>query len=254
MDKLLDFSDSVGLITGAGSGFGRALAIALHERGAKLVLTDINESGLQSTASLLPDSSKVLTIACDVAQEDSSIDSVALAMKEFGRLDFAVNNAGIAHPQGPMHEMTNEIYDSQFAVNVKGVGFGIKHQAKVMLKQGSGHILNISSVAGLGGAPKGGAYSAAKHAVIGLSKTAAIEYARYNVRVNTICPFFSPTDIMNIEGLSTQAEKDKLGLGAPIKRISTIDEIVNVMVLILSPANTYMTGQSIAIDGGVTAW
>jgi NAD(P)-dependent dehydrogenase (short-subunit alcohol dehydrogenase family) len=254
MDKLLDFSDSVGLITGAGSGFGRALAMALHERGAKLVLTDINESGLQSTASLLPDSSKVLTIACDVAQEDSSIDSVALAMKEFGRLDFAVNNAGIAHPQGPMHEMTNEIYDSQFAVNVKGVGFGIKHQAKVMLKQGSGHILNISSVAGLGGAPKGGAYSAAKHAVIGLSKTAAIEYARYNVRVNTICPFFSPTDIMNIEGLSTQAEKDKLGLGAPIKRISTIDEIVNVMVLILSPANTYMTGQSIAIDGGVTAW
>ena len=254
MDKLLDFSDSVGLITGAGSGFGRALAIALHERGAKLVLTDINESGLQSTASLLPDSSKVLTIACDVAQEDSSIDSVALAMKEFGRLDFAVNNAGIAHPQGPIHEMTNEIYDSQFAVNVKGVGFGIKHQAKVMLKQGSGHILNISSVAGLGGAPKGGAYSAAKHAVIGLSKTAAIEYARYNVRVNTICPFFSPTDIMNIEGLSTQAEKDKLGLGAPIKRISTIDEIVNVMVLILSPANTYMTGQSIAIDGGVTAW
>jgi NAD(P)-dependent dehydrogenase (short-subunit alcohol dehydrogenase family) len=254
MDKLLDFSDSVGLITGAGSGFGRALAMALHERGAKLVLTDINESGLQSTASLLPDSSKVLTIACDVAQEDSSIDSVALAMKEFGRLDFAVNNAGIAHPQGPMHEMTNEIYDSQFAVNVKGVGFGIKHQAKVMLKQGSGHILNISSVAGLGGAPKGGAYSAAKHAVIGLSKTAAIEYARYNVRVNTICPFFSPTDIMNIEGLSTQAEKDKLGLGAPIKRISTIDEIVNVMVLMLSPGNSYMTGQSIAIDGGVTAW
>lgn len=254
MDKLLDFSDSTGLITGAGSGFGKALAIALHERGANLVLTDINESGLQSTAALLPDSSKVRTITCDVAQEESSIDSVGLAMKEFGRLDFAVNNAGIAHPQGPMHEMTNEIYDSQFAVNVKGVGFGIKHQAKVMLKQGSGHILNISSVAGLGGAPKGGAYSAAKHAVIGLSKTAAIEYARYNVRVNTICPFFSPTDIMNIEGLSTQAEKDKLGLGAPIKRISTIDEIVNVMVLILSPANTYMTGQSIAIDGGVTAW
>ena len=254
MDKLLDFSESVGLITGAGSGFGRSLALALNERGAKLILTDINASSLQETLELLPNPKQAESLVCDVANEASAQQSVDLAVRNYKRLDFAINNAGIAHPQGPMHEMTNEIYDSQFAVNVKGVGFGIKHQAKIMLKQSSGHILNISSVAGLGGAPKGGVYSAAKHAVIGLTKTAAVEYARYGVRVNAICPFFSPTDIMNIEGLSTQEEKERLGLGAPIKRISTIDEIVNAMVLVLSPQNTYMTGQCIAVDGGVTAW
>jgi NAD(P)-dependent dehydrogenase (short-subunit alcohol dehydrogenase family) len=254
MDKLLDFSHSVGLITGAGSGFGRALALALHQRGAKLILTDINNDALMATADILADQHSVCILCADVAKESAAKDSVALALNQFTRLDFAVNNAGIAHPQAAMHEMTEEIYDHQFAVNVKGVGFGIKHQAMAMLKQGSGHILNVSSLAGLGGAPKGGAYSAAKHAVIGMTRTAAIEYARHNVRVNAICPFFSPTDIMKIEGLSTAADKQKLGMGSPMKRISTIDEIVNVMVLMLSPGNTYMNGQSIAVDGGVTAW
>jgi NAD(P)-dependent dehydrogenase (short-subunit alcohol dehydrogenase family) len=254
MDKLLDFSDSVGLITGAGGGFGRALAIALNARGAKLVLTDINQQSLDETTAMLAQPGSTQSLCADVSKESSAVDSVALALQHFSKLDFAVNNAGIAHPQGAMHEMTEEIYDSQFAVNVKGVGFGMKHQAKVMLKQGSGHILNISSLAGLGGTPKGGAYSAAKHAVLGMTRTAAVEYGRYNVRANAICPFFSPTDIMNIGGLITDEDKKKLGMGSPMKRISTIDEIVNVMVLILSPANTYMNGQSIAIDGGVTAW
>lgn len=254
MDKLLDFSDSVGLITGAGSGFGRALAIALNARGAKLVLTDINQASLEETLSMLAQAQRTKILCADVAKESCAIESVEMALSHFSKLDFAVNNAGIAHPQGAMHEMTEQIYDSQFAVNVKGVGFGMKHQVKAMLKQRSGHILNISSLAGLGGAPKGGAYSAAKHAVIGMTRTAAVEYGRYNVRVNAICPFFSPTDIMNIDGLATPEEKQKLGMGSPMKRISTIDEIVNVMVLILSPGNTYMNGQSIAIDGGVTAW
>jgi NAD(P)-dependent dehydrogenase (short-subunit alcohol dehydrogenase family) len=254
MDSLLDFSDSVGIITGAGSGFGRALAQALNQRGAKLILTDINEKALQASHDSLVNPSIAHTFACDVSKESSSQQTVAIALKHYEKLDFAVNNAGIAHPQSAIHELTEEMYDQQFAVNVKGVGFGIKHQAIAMLKQGSGHILNVSSLAGLGGAPKGGAYSAAKHAVIGLTRTAAVEYGRYNVRVNAICPFFSPTDIMNIEGLISAQDKQKLGMGSPMKRISEIHEIVNVMVLMLSPANTYMTGQSIAVDGGVTAW
>ncbi|MBT1449427.1 SDR family oxidoreductase [Glaciecola sp. XM2] len=254
MDKLLDFSDSVGLITGAGSGFGRALAIALNERGAKLVLTDIDSASLEQTRTLVKQAELVHTLTNDVSLESSAQESVDMAIKQFGKLDFAVNNAGIAHPQAAIHELTEQMYDQQFAVNVKGVGFGIKHQALAMLKQGSGHILNVSSLAGLGGAPKGGAYSAAKHAVIGLTRTAAVEYGRYNVRVNAICPFFSPTDIMKIDGLSTPEDKKKLGMGSPIKRISEIDEIVTVMVLMLSPRNTYMNGQSIAVDGGVTAW
>ncbi|MFC4699606.1 SDR family NAD(P)-dependent oxidoreductase [Glaciecola siphonariae] len=254
MDKLLDFSESVGIITGASSGFGRALALALNQRGARLVLSDINQAGLEQTIAALPQKQRATPLIADVAKEQSAIDAVTLAQDTFSGLSFAVNNAGIAHPQGAIHEMTDEIYDSQFAVNVKGVGFGMKHQVKAMLANKNGHILNVSSLAGLGGAPKGGAYSAAKHAVIGLTRTAAVEYARYGVRVNAICPFFSPTDIMNIEGLQSEQDKHKLGLGSPMKRISTIDEIVNVMVLMLSPHNTYMNGQCIAVDGGVSAW
>ncbi|WP_395342811.1 SDR family NAD(P)-dependent oxidoreductase [Ningiella sp. W23] len=254
MDPLLNYENKVGLITGAGTGFGRELAIALNSRGAKLILTDIDKNSLTQTYNYLGEQSNALTLCGDVANEEHCEAAVSLAIEQFTRLDFAVNNAGIAHPQGAMHEMTEEIYDRQFAVNVKGVGFGMKHQAKAMLKQADGHILNVSSLAGLGGAPKGGAYSAAKHAVIGMTKTAAIEYARYNVRVNAICPFFSPTNIMNIEGLKSDEDKMKLGLGSPMKRISRVDEIVNVMVLMLSPGNTYMNGQTIAVDGGVTAW
>lgn len=254
MDKLLDFSEEVAILTGAASGFGRALAIALNERGCKLILSDINENGLLETQAMLTNPQECVIHTLDVSKEESGKLMVEAALKSFGKLTIAINNAGIAHKQGPLHEMTSEIFDQQFDVNVKGVAFGMKYQIPAMLKLGGGHVLNISSLAGVGGAPKGSAYSAAKHAVVGLTRTAAIEYGRYNVRSNAICPFFSPTDIMNIEGLLSEDDKQKLGAGSPMKRISQIDEIVSVMVLILSPSNTYMNGQTIAVDGGVTAW
>ncbi|MFT6268411.1 MAG: NAD(P)-dependent dehydrogenase (short-subunit alcohol dehydrogenase family) [Alphaproteobacteria bacterium] len=254
MDKLLDFSEQVAIITGASSGFGRALAIGLNERGCKLVLSDINAEGLAQTKSMLATPANCETHMLDVAKEESAEIMVASAMEKFGALTIAVNNAGIAHKQAALHQMTNDIFDKQFDINVKGVAFGMKHQIQAMLKQGKGHVLNISSLAGIGGTPKGAAYSAAKHAVVGLTRTAAVEYGRYNVRSNAICPFFSPTDIINVEGQASEEDKQKLGMGSPMKRISTIDEIVNVMILILSPGNSYMNGQTIAIDGGVTAW
>jgi NAD(P)-dependent dehydrogenase (short-subunit alcohol dehydrogenase family) len=254
MDKLLDFSQQVAIITGASSGFGRALAIGLNARGCKLVLSDINEKGLNETRAMLSNPHDCVTHILDVVREQSGQTMVESAMERFGALTIAVNNAGIAHQQTSLHKMTGDIFDKQFDINVKGVAFGMKHQIQAMLKQGKGHILNISSLAGIGGTPKGAAYSAAKHAVVGLTRTAAVEYGRYNVRCNAICPFFSPTEIMNIEGLLSTDDKHKLGMGSPMKRISEIDEIVNVMILILSPGNTYMNGQTIAIDGGVTAW
>lgn len=254
MDKLLDFSDQVAILTGAASGFGRALAIGLSARGCKLVLSDINESGLLKTQSMLADPNKSIVHILDVSKEQSGKIMVEAALKSFGSLTIAINNAGIAHKQSPLHEMTNEIFDQQFDVNVKGVAFGMKYQIPAMLKLGGGHVLNVSSLAGLGGTPKGAAYSAAKHAVVGLTRTAAIEYGRYNVRSNAICPFFSPTDIINVGGTLSEQDKQKLGAGSPMKRISHVEEIVNVMILMLSPCNTYMNGQTIAVDGGVTAW
>lgn len=254
MDKLLNFEDQVAIITGAASGFGRALAVALNQRGCALALSDINLAGLEETKSALSNPENCVIQEGNVSEESSSESLVNAAIEKFGKLTIAVNNAGIAHPQAPSHELTESIFDQQFDVNVKGVAFGMKYQIPAMLKTGAGHILNVSSLAGIGGAPKGGAYSAAKHAVVGLTRTAAVEYARYNVRTNAICPFFSPTDIMKIEGLESEEDKRKLGAGSPMKRISNINEIVNVMVLMLSPGNSFMNGQTIAVDGGVTAW
>ncbi|WP_412973115.1 SDR family NAD(P)-dependent oxidoreductase [Glaciecola sp. MF2-115] len=254
MDSLLDFSNKTAIITGAANGFGKKLALELNKRGCNLVLSDINKEGLEETKSSLPFPDKAYILVGDVADEMNSKSLVELAVSQFGSLDIAVNNAGIAHEMAATHELTEAIFDSQFAVNVKGVAFGMKYQIPAMLKSGHGHVLNISSLAGLGGAPKAGAYVAAKHAVTGLTKTAAVEYARHNIQVNAVCPFFSPTNIMNVEGLNTEEARAMLAKGSPMKRLGDPQEMVNVMLLLLSPGNTYMNGQTIAIDGGVTAW
>lgn len=254
MDSLLDFTDHVVLITGAGSGFGRLLAQGLAQRGAKLVLSDVNENALTEVRQALASSCDATTLAGDIALESVNQSLVEAAVNQFGRLDIAVNNAGIAHQPAPVHQITEDIIDRQFAVNVKGVMFGMKYQLPLMLAQKQGHILNVSSLAGLGGAPKGAAYAAAKHAVAGVTRTAAVEYGRKNVRVNAICPFYSPTNILNIDGYNTPEAQAQLGMGSPMKRLADPQEIVNTMLLLLSPGNSYMNGQTIAVDGGVTAW
>ena len=255
MDPLLNFENHTVLITGAASGFGRLLAISLAERGANLVLGDIDHDGLRETANLLScGPERVAFQVNDVASEEDCKALAALALERFGTLDIAINNAGIAHLPVPIHELTEAVMDKQFDVNVKGVLFGMKYQAVAMLKQGKGHILNVSSMAGLGGAPKGGAYVAAKHAVSGLTRTAAIEYGRKNVRVNAICPFYSPTNILNVDGFNTDEARAQMAQGSPMKRLGDPQEIVNTMMLLISPGNSYMNGQTIAVDGGVSAW
>ncbi len=254
MDPLLNFSNLTALITGAGSGFGLKLAEGLASRGANLVLSDINEENLEKTKQSVSTQTQVVALAGDISSESLNKKLVELALSTFGQLDIAVNNAGIAHDPAPVHEMTEEVIDKQFGVNVKGVMFGMKYQLPVMLKQKGGHILNVSSLAGLGGAPKGGAYAAAKHAVSGITRTAAIEYGRKNVRVNAICPFYSPTNILNVDGYNTPEAQQQLAMGSPMKRLADPQEVVNTMMLMLSPGNSYMNGQTIAVDGGVTAW
>lgn len=253
MDELLDFSGHVAIITGAGSGFGQLLTLGLVQRGCKLVIGDIDEKNLAKTIELASEQgSNIISQTCDVAKESDDKALVDCALKHFGRLDIAVNNAGIAHELSPLHLLTSQTMDRQWDINVKGVFFGMKYQIAAMLAQGSGHILNVSSMAGIGGAPKGGAYAAAKHAVAGLTKTAAVEYARKGIRCNAICPFYSPTAIL--KGHDSPESQAQLARGTPIKRLATPQEIVNAMLLILSPGNSYMNGQTIAVDGGVSAW
>lgn len=255
MDALLDFSGQVAIITGAASGFGRLLSKGLAERGCHLVISDIDEEALaQTQAACNTGENRVIIQRCDVSDEEQCRALVETALSEFGRLDIGVNNAGIAHPLAPIHQLTGEVLDRQMAVNVNGVMYGMKHQIAAMLTKGSGHVLNISSMAGLGGAPKGGAYAAAKHAVVGLTRTAAVEYGRAGIRCNAICPFFSPTNIMAIDGFDSEENQARLAQGSPMKRLADPQEVVNTMILMLSPGNSYMNGQTIAIDGGVSAW
>ena len=252
MDPLLDFTGKVAVITGAAQGFGKLLAEELAQRGAKLVISDINEAQVHQVADAIASKGgEVIALKCDVSINEECKAMVDAAIEHFGRVDIGVNNAGVAHGFHPLHEIEESLMDSQFAVNVKGVQFGMKHQIAQMLTQEGGAILNVSSMAGLGGAARVGAYSMAKHAVIGLTKTGAVEYGRHNIRINAICPFFTLTQM--VTDMADANMQGKMSLGAPMKRLGEPKEIVAMMLMMLSPANTYMTGQCIAIDGGVSA-
>lgn len=252
MDPLLDFTDKVAVITGAAQGFGKLLAESLAERGAKLVIGDIKETEVMAVAeNLSAKGAAVIGMRCDVSNNDNCKAMVDAAVKNFGQLNIAVNNAGVAHEFMPLHEIDESIMDSQFAINVKGVQFGMRYQISQMLTQGEGAILNVSSMAGLCGAARGSAYAMAKHAVIGLTKTGAVEYARSNIRINAICPFFTLTPM--VTSFADETMQGKMSKGAPMGRLGEPKEIVAMMLMMLSPANTYMTGQCIAIDGGVSA-
>ena len=252
MDPLLDFTGKVAVITGAAQGFGKLLAEALAQRGAKLVISDVNEAGVKKVADEIASTgAEIIALKCDVSKNEDCKAMVDKAIENFGRVDIGVNNAGVAHGFNAFHEIDEALMDSQFAVNVKGVQFGMSHQIAQMLKQEGGAILNVSSMAGLSGAPKVGAYAMAKHAVIGLTKTAAVEYGRHNIRVNAICPFFTLTQM--VTDMADISMQDKMSRGAPMKRLGEPKEIVAMMLMMLSPENTYMTGQCIAIDGGVSA-
>lgn len=250
LDPLLDFTNKVVLLTGAASGFGAIMAQEFSERGAKMVLGDINEAGLNELAASLP--GDVITRLCDVTKEADCQALVEAAEAEFGRLDIAINNAGGGQPLGKINTVSEETLDRQFALNAKSVALGMKHQINQMLKQGDGGaILNVSSMAGLSGAPTIGGYCMAKHAVIGATRTAAVEFAKQNIRVNAVCPFFSPTPLITDSALAPAQET--LAQGSPMKRLGSPEEMTNVMLMLCSPGNTYMTGQAIAVDGGVSA-
>ena len=250
--RLESYRDQTVMITGAAGGFGALLAAELAQTGARLVLADRDAEGLERLArTLLDTGAQVLAQRCDVTSEAEVQSVVAAAVRRFGRLDVGINNAGILLPMKSLAETTEADLDRSFAVNVKGVFFGMKHQILQMLAQDGGVILNVASLAGLSGAPKLAAYAAAKHAVVGLTRTAAAEYARNNIRVNAVCPFYSATPM--VTGSEIGAKQDMLAQGAPVKRLGRPDEMVAAMLMLCAKENSYMTGQAVAVDGGVSA-
>ena len=251
------------LITGAAGGFGKSASGLFAEQGANLVLTDFNEKGLLELADDLQSTGvSIATLVGSVAEEDHCRETVELAMKTFGRLDVAINNAGIGHDPAKTADIDSKQADMTLQVDLMGVFYGMKHQIPVMKAAHKEHsrsssILNIASLAGLGGAPTLGMYAAAKFGVVGLTKSAALEYARRGIRINALCPAFARTPMVEdgllAAGGGTKEAEDFLTRGVPMRRLAEPEEITRSMLWICDPRNSFMTGQAVALDGGTSA-
>ncbi|MCB9455604.1 MAG: glucose 1-dehydrogenase [Anaerolineaceae bacterium] len=237
------------LVTGAGSGIGRAAALALAAEGASIVVSDVSVPGGEETADqIIHAGGKALFVQADVTRSDDVAALVKTTVEAFGRLDVAVNNAGVSGDmQGRLHEFDEAAFDHVIGVNLKGVWLCMKHELPVMMAQNSGVIVNMSSVSGLIGAPRIGAYSASKHGVIGLTRTAAAEYARFNIRVNALCPAFTDTPMVE------PMDKERIIATNPMKRLGRPEEIAAGVVWLCSDASSFVNGQALAMDGGLTA-
>ena len=241
------------LITGALTGIGRATALAFAKQGARIVIAGRrDEAGRNLVAELREIGAEAEYWRADVRHEDDVRSLIDKTVAHFGRLDIAVNNAATEGPRGLITEQTAESYAATFDTNVLGVLLSMKHELRVMLPQGSGSIVNVSSAYGRIGAPGATVYVASKHAVEGMTKSAALEVAETSVRVNVVAP--GPTDTgMLTRFTGTDENKAALVSTVPIKRLATPEEIAHVIVFVASANASYMTGASIPVDGGMLA-
>jgi NAD(P)-dependent dehydrogenase (short-subunit alcohol dehydrogenase family) len=241
----------VAIVTGASTGIGRATAFALAAEGAAVVIADIDvERGKQTAQEIVDKGSEALFVETDVADDASVAAMVERTVDEFGGLDLAFNNAGIEGTPATTHTCTPDNWQRTLAVNLTGVWSCMRHEIPRMLDRGGGSIVNCSSVAGLVGFANIPAYTASKHGVVGLTKTAALEYAKEGVRVNAVCPGVIDTEMVDrFTGQQPEAEAALLG-SEPIGRLGRPEEIADAVVWLCSPRASFVTGQAIAIDGG----
>jgi NAD(P)-dependent dehydrogenase (short-subunit alcohol dehydrogenase family) len=246
-------SAPVVLITGALTGIGRATAIAFAHEGARVAISGRrDEAGQKLLAELRELGIEAEYWRADVRHDEDVRDLVNKTITRFGRLDIAVNNAGTEGSGGLVTEQTAESYAATFDTNVLGTLLSMKHELRVMLPQGSGSIVNISSAYGSVGAPGASVYVASKHAVEGLTKSAALEVAGTGVRVNVVAPGTTDTGMLT-RFASTDENKAALVATVPFKRLGTPEEIAQVIVFVASAKASYMTGASIPVDGGMLA-
>lgn len=249
-----DFEGKVALVTGAATGIGRATAIAFAKSGASVVVSDVNTTKGSETANIIKGEAGDATfVECDVSASADVEALISQVLKMHGRLDAAHNNAGVEGARVPLVDLTEDQWDEVMAVNLKGVWMCMKHEIPQMLEQGGGAIVNTSSVAGLMGMKGSTAYGTAKHGVIGLTKTAALEYADRGVRVNAVCPGAVRTP-MTERLMGNDPEREAMYMSIqPIGRFGTTAEIANMVVWLCSDAASLVTGTAIPIDGGVMA-
>lgn len=251
----MNFTDKVAIVTGSGSGIGRASAILFASSGAKVVVSDVNQEGAKETYdTIIAAGRTAINIPCDVSQRDQVENLFAQAKSHFGRVDIAINNAGIGGILEFTHKYPDNMYEKIMRINVDGVWYCMQEALKMMLEQGEGgSIVNISSVAGLGAAPRMSAYAASKHAVLGLTRTAANEYGKYNIRVNAICPTIIETPMGMAYADEESGIIEMIKHTIPMKRFGQAEEVAKSIAWLCSEGSSFVTGMELRVDGGMKA-
>jgi NAD(P)-dependent dehydrogenase (short-subunit alcohol dehydrogenase family) len=249
-----DFTGQVAFVTGASSGMGLATARAFAASGAAVALADINEDAVNAAAKQLADDGhQVLALVCDVTDEDQVAAAVDRTVEAFGRLDVAYNNAGIMPPPTDAADESADQFDRVQNINLRGIWASVKHELRHMREQGSGAIVNCSSLGGLVGNPGRAAYHATKHGVIGLTKSAALEYGSRGVRINAVCPGTISTPMVDAMVEGGELDRSQAEAGQAIDRLGTADEIAQAVLWLCSDGASYITGIALPVDGGYTA-
>jgi NAD(P)-dependent dehydrogenase (short-subunit alcohol dehydrogenase family) len=250
------FAGKVVIVTGAGKGLGRHVALAFAKEGARLVLNGRQTAALDAVADELRSTgAQAENVVGDIAQSQTWVAIVAVAKRRFGRVDCLVNNAGIMGAGLRLCEVPEDEFDAVMSINVRGTWLGMKHCIPVMLETGGGAIVNLSSIHGLHGNVGQAAYSASKHAVIGLTKTAAVEYAKAGIRVNAVCPAAHETEMFaDFRSRFTDAEwAARINAKYPLGRVGRPEEVSSVILFLCSPGASNLHGLAIPIDGGYAA-
>ncbi len=249
----LSFDNRVALVTGAASGMGLATAKAFAEAGAAVVLADFREEAVKAEAQgLMAVGHKVIAIRCDVSDDAQVAAMVERTVAEFGRLDAAFNNAGVMARIAPMADTTDEEWDRVIGINLRGVWSCMKHELRQMQRKGSGVIVNNASVGALTGNPGIGSYIASKHGVIGLTRTAALEYVKNGIRVNAVNPGLIDTQIARDVVNGDEQAYSEVAKSVPIGRAGRPEEIAAAVLWLCSPEASYVVGQALTVDGGMT--
>ena len=254
MREVPEFHGKVAIVTGAGSGIGRVAAQAFARAGAKVVVADVHAHDGAETVRLIADADgEAVFVKVDVARAAEVEAMASTAVRTWGRLDYAYNNAGIAEPRVPLTDLTEEVWDQTIDINLKGVWLCMKYEIRHMLRHGGGAIVNMSSAVGLVAARRQAAYVASKHGVVGLTKAAALEYAQAGIRVNVICPGAIRTPALDAFITSNPQLEARLVGRYPIGRLGTPEEVAAAALWLCSDAAGFITGHTLVMDGGAIA-